>query len=33
VYFDFESERYDIGEGLSEPDIDWLYTRLDSWSK
>ncbi len=33
VYFDRLSERFDIGFGLSEPDIDFLYFVLIQWKK
>jgi hypothetical protein len=32
LYFDWESNRYEIGTGLSEPDIDWLYSQVSGWS-
>lgn len=33
IYFDWESKRYEIGSGLAEPEIDWIYSQLASWSK
>lgn len=30
IYFDWESKRYEVGSGLSEPDIDWLYSKLSN---
>lgn len=32
IYFDWESKRYEIGNGLNEPEIEWLYSQLSSWS-
>lgn len=33
VYFDDNLQRIEIGKKLSEPEIEWLYEQIKSWSK
>ena len=33
IYFDKELQRIEIGSTLTEPEIEWLHTQLEPWSK
>ncbi len=32
IYFDLNSDRIELGNGLREPEIEWLYLQISNWS-